>query len=142
MAHADVLGTWRFCACRPGFGRGEYVFTRGNNPIAVPLCPFNFAVARSTFGFDDYVSRDCVNQVLDETLLFGTTIAWVATPGTPASEPGASSKVFADIAIVDAGGVICRFPAVSQSASRTVLEATCLLLDSPEDAPTSGPLLP
>lgn len=79
------------------------------------------------------------NELIQHT---GTTVAWVATPAAPASEPGAASRASALGIINDRNGVECIGPGFSQTSIRRIqVEVTCLLLDSPGDV-SAVPLFP
>lgn len=78
---------------------------------------------------------------MEITPVTGTTVAWVATAGTRTNTPGVISKASATVLAVDRDGLWCVGAGVSFSATRTLYELTCVLLDSPDDVPT-GPLFP
>eukprot|EP00892_Ulva_mutabilis_P008762 jgi/Ulvmu1/6258/UM028_0116.1 len=108
---------------RPGIGIGTY--TVFNNGILQRTARCGFI---------------CSLVPLRTLVQFGTTVAWVATEGMPASEAGAISKASAITELVD-NGESCAGATYSASADRTVWEKTCLLLDSPDSVP-SAPLFP
>lgn len=116
----------RYHACRPGFGNGIYAITINGQLQTFPLC---------------FPDTGCVNAPLEDTPITGTTVAWAATAATPTETPGATSKASATILALDRGGLYCIGSGESYSATRTQYELTCLLLESPDDVPTT-PVFP